>query len=126
MSFLSLVWPKLVLGVNEFCDSNGIVANVPDVNNVRVNTALGCIPVELNKLIGWALPFVLGIGGGIAFLLMIYGFILWATSEGDPKKIAGAQETVTSAIKGLLVCIFGLFILRLIALDILMIPGLIK
>lgn len=123
MSFLSLVWPKMVWGINEFCDSANTPTSVPDTTNVRVNTALGCIPVEMNKLVEWALPYVFGIGGGIAFMLMLYGFVLWATSEGDPKKVAGAQETVTSAVKGLLVCIFGLFILRMLALDILKIPG---
>jgi len=64
-----------------------------------------------------------GISGGIAFLLMVYGFILLTTSSGDPKKVAGAQETITSAITGLLLSIFALFLLRLIAVGILKIPG---
>jgi glucose uptake protein GlcU len=65
-----------------------------------------------------------GIAGGISFLLMIYGFILVGTSNGDDKKLQGAKETITSAITGLLVSIFALFIFRLIAVDILKIPGL--
>lgn len=91
--------------------------------NVGVSTSLGCIPVEADKFIAWLLPYLFGIAGGISFLLMVYGFILMTTSSGDPKAIAGAQETVTSAITGLLLCIFALFILRLIAVDILKIPG---
>jgi len=54
---------------------------------------------------------------------MIYGFILIATSSGDEKKIQAAKETITSAIIGLLVCIFSVFILRLITVNILQIPG---
>jgi len=91
--------------------------------NVGVSTSLGCIPVEADKFVAWLLPFVFGIAGGISFLLMVYGFIIMTTSSGDPKAIQGAQETITSAITGLLICIFALFILRLIAVDILKIPG---
>ena len=87
------------------------------------NTALGCVPVEIKDFVPWLLTFLFGIAGGIAFLLMAYGFILIATSGGDEKKMAGAKETITSAIIGLLVCIFAIFILRLIAVQILKIPG---
>lgn len=88
-----------------------------------VSTALGCIPVKVDDFVTWLLPYLFGIAGGISFLLMVYGFILMTTSSGDPKAIQGAQETVTSAITGLLLSIFALFILRLIAVDILKIPG---
>lgn len=91
--------------------------------DIGVDTALGCVPVEMNKFIAWLLPYLFGIGGGIAFLLMIYGFILMTTSNGDPKVVQGAKETVTSAIIGLLICIFAIFLLRLITVDILKIPG---
>jgi len=88
-----------------------------------INTALGCIPVEMEKFVPWLLTWLFGVAGGIAFLLMAYGFILIATSAGDEKKVQGARETITSAIIGLLVCIFAIFILRLIAVNILQIPG---
>lgn len=88
-----------------------------------INTALGCIPVEMSKFIAWVLPYLFGIAGTLAFLLMIYGFILIGTSQGDPKALQGAKETVTSAIMGLLVSLFAIFLLRLITLDILKIPG---
>lgn len=87
------------------------------------STALGCIPVEIKSFVPWLLQYLFGIAGGIAFLLMAYGFILIATSGGDEKKMAGAKETITSAVIGLLVCIFAIFILRLIAVNILQIPG---
>lgn len=91
--------------------------------DVGVDTALGCIPVQMDKFIAWLLPFLFSISGGIAFLLMVYGFILITTSQGDPKAVQGARETITSAITGLLISIFAIFIFRLIALDILKIPG---
>lgn len=88
-----------------------------------INTALGCVPIETGEFMGWLLPIIFSIGGGIAFLLMTYGFILVAVSSGDEKKLQGAKETISSAIIGLIVCISALFILKMIAIDILKIPG---
>jgi hypothetical protein len=88
-----------------------------------MNTALGCVPIEIKDFIPWLMTWFFGMAGGIAFLLMVYGFILIATSSGDEKKAQAAKETITSAIVGLLVCIFAVFILRLIAVNILQIPG---
>lgn len=104
--------------VNAFCEGMG-----PESGNPSINTALGCIPVEPGEFIVWLLPFVFGIAGGIAFLIMVYSFILMTTSAGDPKKIQGAKETMTAAIVGLLLSVFSLFILRLISVNILKIPG---
>lgn len=111
----TLLPPAAPAGVNQaFC------GGVP----VSVNTALGCVPVDPAAFVVWILPFLFGISGGISFLLMVYGFFLVATSKGDPKAVAAGQETITSAIIGLLVSVFSLFILRLVAVNILVIPGL--
>ena len=120
-----LVVPKSVmgLGVKSFCDSAGNPTTTPDITNVRVYTAFGCVPAQIDNFVMWLLPKMFGVAGGIAFLLMVYGFIVVGTSGGDPKKVAGGQETITSAVTGLLLSIFALFILRLIAVDILKIPG---
>jgi len=112
--FFGFVFKKSALAAyNPFCDGG----------TTRIKTALGCIPIETNEFITWLLKWLFGVAGGIAFLLMVYGFILIATSSGDEKKIAGAKETITSAVIGLLVCIFSIFILRLITVNILQIPG---
>lgn len=86
-------------------------------------TSLGCVPYTVNGFATWFLKILFGISGGIAFLLMIYGFVLLGTSSGDEKKVQGAKETISSAITGLLVSIFALFLFRLIAVNILKIPG---
>lgn len=116
-----LVWSMLRMPAGAASPFDG--CNPADSADPQINTALGCVPVRIDSFVQWLLPFVFGIGGGISFLLMVYGFIVVATSGGDPKKAQGGQETISSAITGLLVCIFGLFILRLIAIDILHIPG---
>ena len=115
-----------VLAVGSFCDSAGNPSDTPDLANPKVYTALGCIPVKANDFVAWLLPKVFGIAGGIAFLLMVSGFIQMATSKGDPKAVQAARETIGSAITGLLVSVFALFILRLVAVDILHIPGITK
>ena len=97
------------------------VCSVNGVNGVQ--TSLGCIPTDAKAFAEWLLKYIFGIGGGIAFLLMSYGFILMAMSSGDEKKVQAAKETITAAVVGLLICIFGIFILRLITVNILEIPG---
>jgi len=90
----------------------------------QINTALGCIPIDTpTNFVGWLLPNMIGVVGGIAFLLMLYGGFIIITSSGDPEKVKAGQETITSAIAGLLFAIFSLFLLRLIGVDILRIPG---
>jgi len=101
-----------------FCDAG----SGPDSG---INTAIGCIPINSSEaFIKWLLPVLVGIIGGIAFLLMVYGAIQVLTSAGDPQKVKAGQETITSAITGLLFAIFSLFLLRLIGIEILHIPGL--
>ena len=111
LSFL-FVFKNSILAADVLCD-----------NNQGVNTVLGCVPMGTSGFANWLLKNIFGIAGGIAFLLMVYGFILIATSGGDEKKVQAAKETITSAIIGLLVCVFSIFILKLIAVNILHIPG---
>ncbi|MCL4384133.1 hypothetical protein M1116_01650 [Patescibacteria group bacterium] len=108
--------------VKSWCVNGSPAAN-PDSSNPQVYTAIGCVPASFDKMIEWLLPYFFGITGGISFLIMVYGFILMATAGGDPKAVAGAQDTITSAIKGLFLSAFAIFIVRLIILDILHIPG---
>lgn len=87
-------------------------------------TALGCIPTENTQdFIAWLLAWAIGIAGGIAFLLMIFAGFQIITSAGDPKKLQAGKELLTSAIVGLIVIIFSLFLLQLIGVQILKIPG---
>jgi len=86
-------------------------------------TAIGCIPATLDGFVKTILPFGMGIGGGIAFLLMLFGALQIMTSAGNPEKLHAGSELLTSAIVGLLLIIFSVFLLRLIGAQILGIPG---
>lgn len=90
-----------------------------------IDTAIGCIPVEdTDAFIGFILRWAIGIGGGIAFLLIIFAGFQIMTSAGNPERLQGGRELLTSAIAGLILLVFSVFILRIIGVDILKLPGL--
>lgn len=66
---------------------------------------------------------VLSLAGGIALVLIIYSGYQIVMSRGNPEKLQGARETITSAIVGLLFIIFSVAILQIIGIEILRIPG---
>ena len=89
-----------------------------------IDTAIGCIPIEnSDALIGFILKWAIGVGGGIAFLLIVLAGFQIMTSSGNPDKLKAGQELMTSAIAGLMLLIFSVFILRIIGVDILGLPG---
>lgn len=99
-------------------------ANILCNGDNGINTAIGCIPINnTNDLIGFILKWAIGIGGGIAFLLTIYAGFMIMTSSGNPERLKAGQELLTSAIAGLIMLIFSVFILEIIGVKILQIPG---
>jgi len=89
-------------------------------NEEEINTAIGCIPVgDTNEFMGWILGWAVGVGGGIAFLLIVYASFMVMTSQGVPDRLKAGQELLTSAISGLIMLIFSVFILNFIGIDIL-------
>jgi hypothetical protein len=93
------------------------------LNNEGVWTALGCIYVEQSTFASFIFLFALGGGGGIAFLIMLYGLFLIVTAAGDPEKMTAGKQAITAALIGLLFIIFSVIILNLIGVQILGIPG---
>lgn len=101
-----------------FCNSQGQPTTSP--SSGKLYTAIGCIPVTSNLdfakfLTGWGI----GLGGGVAFLLIVYAGFMIMTSGGDPKKLAAGKELLTAAIAGLLLIILGAYLFRLIGVNIL-------
>jgi hypothetical protein len=89
-------------------------------SGLGIDTAIGCIPIgDTNALIGFILSWGIGIAGGIAFLLILIAGFQIMTSQGDPKRLQTGKELLTSAIAGVLLLIFSIFILRLIGFNIL-------
>lgn len=87
-------------------------------------TGIGCVPLTVNPLINdYLLTIGVGLAGGIALLCIIYAAFQLQTSQGSAEKIKKAQELLTSCIMGLMLIIFSVFILKLIGVDILRLPG---
>jgi hypothetical protein len=88
-------------------------------------SALGCIYFSY-----WQTFFIVnvfrlsvGLAGLVALLCIIYAAIQMQLSQGNAEKIKKAQELLTSCILGLMLILFSVFILRVIGVDILRIPG---
>jgi hypothetical protein len=97
----------------------------PDQDNCAyIDTALGCIPFgSMTALTGFFLQWGLGVGGGVAFLLIIYSAFIITTSAGNPDRMKSGREILTAAIAGLMLIIFSVFILEFIGVRIFRIPG---
>jgi hypothetical protein len=121
--FLMASFPARTFAQNNPLYFNGPTENCP--NDTEINTAIGCIPFgDTNAFVGFILRWAIGVGGGIAFLLIIMATFQIMSSSGDPERLKGGQELLTSAIAGLIMLIFSVFILRVIGVDILKLPGL--
>lgn len=82
-------------------------------------TALGTISTDPDVFVNRILSIGIGLGGGIAFILMVIGSIRVLTSSGDQQKLSGGRDMIVAAISGLLFLIFSVLILRFIGIEIL-------
>ena len=94
------------------------------MNSGGYYSGLGCMPLELPQFISqYILGMGIGLAGGVALLCIMYSAFRMQTSQGNPEAIKKAQENLTACITGLVLIIFSVLILRIIAQDILRIPG---
>ncbi|MCL4363982.1 hypothetical protein M1328_01960 [Patescibacteria group bacterium] len=117
-----------LVAMNDFCQRQTSSADqlscVSCANEGGVYTGIGCVKTDLQQFIQQTVfGFGIGLAGGFALLCIIYAAFQMQSSEGNPEKLKKAQELITSCIMGLMLIIFSVFILRLIGVDILRIPG---
>jgi hypothetical protein len=115
---LLVLLPQKTLAANNLtCTPTGGAADS------GISTAIGCVPVlgsnGQTDFLSFVLKWAVGIGGGIAFLLILYGGFMVMSSGGNPERLKAGQELLTSAISGLILLIFSVFILKFIGVDIL-------
>ena len=92
-----------------------------------VCTALGCISTSADGAGGFfesIIKVAVGLGGGLALILMLYGVFIVTTSAGIPDKLKEGSEIITSTIAGLIFILLSVFLLNLIGINILGLPGL--
>ena len=112
--------------IDPSCNSNGLdyLPSTFFSDGQGIRTALGCIPYYPLGIVGWVLIYIVPLGGGIGFLMLLAGTFGVMTSAGNPEKLQKAQQLITSAIAGMLFIIFGVYLLNLIGVQIFKIPGL--
>ncbi len=99
--------------------SEQIVPYTQPLLEEKTTTEIPDLTSRINKVVNYST----GIGGLVAFILIIIGALQIILSAGNPDRVKAGKEMITSAIAGLLLIIFAVFILRLIGYDILRIPG---
>ncbi|OGM25062.1 hypothetical protein A2715_03925 [Candidatus Woesebacteria bacterium RIFCSPHIGHO2_01_FULL_39_32] len=110
-----------------FCDKNGKPCDTPGIGDctAEIYTAIGCIPItEQNAFARFVILWGIGIVGGIALILIIYAGFMIITSGGNPQRLQAGKELLTAAVMGVVLLLFGAYILNLIGVEILKIPGL--
>jgi hypothetical protein len=111
LSFVSLFYPISIKTAQK-------------INSVVLATSNEEVTVSyLSSKVNNIVTYAMGIGGLIAFILIIVGAFQIILSAGNPDRVKAGKEMITSAITGLLLIIFSVFILKIIGYDILKIPG---
>ena len=126
-----MITPAPLLGVMELCDrylshSPKEAASCNDcAEKGGTWTAIGCVYGDIGRFISQTLlGFGVGLAGIVSLACLIYASIIMQTSRGNPDKITKARDMIQSCLIGLVLVIFSVFILRVIGVDILRIPGL--
>ena len=108
----------------KYLQGNELTACMNCANGQGLWTGVGCVPVEFSSFItDFLLRIGIGFAGLFALLCIIYSAIQMQLSQANPEKIKKAQEMLTSCIMGLILIIFAVFLLRVIGVNLLKIPG---
>jgi hypothetical protein len=120
--------PAYLGALNDFCQHQSKLDDrnscLQCANGGGVWSGIGCVKTDFKGFIEETV-FGIGIGlaGGFSLLCIIYAAFMIQSSQGNPEKLKKAQELITSCIMGLMLIIFSVFILKLIGVNILRIPG---
>lgn len=77
--------------------------NIPSGDNASPST-----------IISWGISILFTVGIVAALIFIIYGGILWITSQGDKTKLDHARRTIIYAIVGMIVMILSFTIIRIV------------
>ena len=88
-----------------------------------IDTALGCLSVDTKGFTVSLLTFLAGTAGAISLVIMLIATIQIMTGGDNAEAVKKGKELFTSAITGLLFIIFSVTLLRIVAGDIIQLPG---
>ena len=88
-----------------------------------IETALGCMKVDTSGFTTQILTFLAGTAGAIALVVMLAATIQIMTGGDNAEQVKKGKELFTGAITGLLFIVFSVTLLKIIAGDIIKLPG---
>lgn len=86
-------------------------------------TVFGCLSTKPELYVKSVLSIVFGVAGGLAFLAVLGGSAIVLTSAGYPDRIQTGKDLIVSALFGIILIVFSVFLLRVVGFEILRIPG---
>ncbi|MFH2085913.1 MAG: hypothetical protein ABII21_03970 [bacterium] len=103
----------------------GVTASRPQECNggKGIDTALGCLSVETEGFTASLLGFLAGISGAIALIIMLIATVQIMTGGDNAEQVKKGKELFTGAVTGLLFIIFSVTLIKIIAGDIIKLPG---
>lgn len=102
-----------------FCLDQPTSQPIPD----NIPTEIGIIRPSPEKLISTIIIVMTYLSGGVSLFFTLSGAAKYLTSSGNPEALEEAKATITHALGGFLLVFLSVFLLRLIGVDVLHIPG---
>jgi hypothetical protein len=109
---VGLLFPQLTYAFDPTCNGG-----------TGIDTALGCMPVSTSGFTEALLTFLAGTAGAISLIIMLMATIQIMTGGDNAEQVKKGKELFTGAITGLLFIIFSVTLLKIIAGDIIQLPG---
>lgn len=86
-------------------------------------TVFGCLPASPGGFVQTVLKVITSLVGGVAFLALLYGGGIILTSAGNPERLETGKSILLSAILGILLVVFAVFILQFLGVVVFDLPG---
>lgn len=69
---------------------------------------------NIGNLISWGVTALLSFGIVLTLVFLMYGGILWITSQGDKQKVQKARDMLMYVVMGIVIMLLSFFIVELI------------
>lgn len=115
---------SLLLSTIPFFSPSALLAFDPTcADGKSIDTALGCMKVDPSGFTSQLLGFLAGIAGAISLVIMLIATIQIMSGGDNAESVKKGKELFTGAVTGLLFIIFSVTLLKIIAGDIINLPG---
>jgi len=108
---ITLFATSLLLPVFAVAADCGVNTGTGKVTLCTPNTSTASVAAIIQAVTNW----ILGFGGALAILMIIYGGVIYVTSAGNEKRVTQAKQILTFAIIGLIVILLALVIVQFVA-----------